>query len=729
VLEPRLTTSVGFGLSHKLIGLMAAAVMMSVGVAALYFSTQKVSEARATLRERAAVYAKVGSLQLRSAVALHDQDAAREVLGALAQDPLIDGIALFDSDGVLLHGEGRLSGDGTRARSGLAAPEVVHLAGRVLATAPVVAGKGANGTLVLELSTRSAAAPLDRWARAALLAGLSGLAAGTLAAWLIARSLARRVERLSLAATDVARGNFESFLSEEGPNDEIGVLTRHFNSMMGQVRHLLARSEASARDESARLERLMQKRTAELNLRNEDLRLVLDHVEQGFITIDRRAVVTGEHSRVVDGWLGPLRRGDALWDYLDQRAPGIGDKLDVGWTEVLEGLMPRELTLLQMPKSLCVADRHLRLDFQPIGDGEFEKCLVVISDVTATVARERSEQDGKDLLALTRRLVDDRASFVDFVAETRSLLLRIQSNQGDLKLLKRDIHTLKGNTAIYGLTALSSTCHDLESQLADGAGDAATLDRARLTEQWGHTEDKLRQLLGDRQRRQIEIDEAQHRALLTAIGRGVAGASLTRMVQSLTLESLESRLSRFGEQLAAAVQSLQKGEIEIVVEATNAYVSREQLADFWSVFPHVIRNAAAHGLESPDARARAGKSAKARFDLRAGVRGDSFYVELQDSGPGVDWERVRQLAEERGLPSHTPADLTNALFVDGISTERQVNEIAGRGVGLSAVRATCERSNGTIEVSSSSGRGATFRFCWPAKDFPSLTLVDWGAVS
>ena len=215
--------------------------------------------------------------------------------------------------------------------------------------------------------------------------------------------------------------------------------------------------------------------------------------------------------------------------------------------------------------------------------------------------------------------------------------------------------------------------------------------------------------------------------MLDAVKRGAPNTSIQPLIEAWRLEPLSTRLGRVGEQLIKTVERLGKGQAEVDVSAPRIYLAREELADFWSVFSHIVRNAAVHGLEAPEQRAELGKPSIARFALSAGISGQNLFVELRDSGPGVDWVRVRERAEQKGLPANTPADLEQALFSDGISTEQEVSDSAGRGVGLSAVREVCLRQGGTITISSKRGVGAAFRFSWPISRLRTLTVLEGAA--
>jgi two-component system chemotaxis sensor kinase CheA len=389
--------------------------------------------------------------------------------------------------------------------------------------------------------------------------------------------------------------------------------------------------------------------------------------------------------------------------------------------------LPAAVCLDQMPQQLTVGARHLRFDYKPIGaEDNFEKLVVVVSDATAVVERARAQQEEQDILELSSRLIRDRKGSLEFFRETQDLIERIIGNGSDLVLLKRDLHTLKGNTAVFGLATVSTLCHEAETQLADGA---SRVDCSRITSQWETTCWKLRHLLSDRIRNGIEVDQTEYACVLEALRSGVDRERVARMVAAWRLEPLRARLERAGEQLLATASRLGKGTVEVAVESPRIYLGHDDLSEFWSAFTHVVRNAAAHGLEPAEERARRGKSSVARFVLRAGVARQRLFIEVEDTGPGIDWDALRARASERGLPCATEADLKNALFADGVSTARAITESSGRGVGLSAVRSACERHHGTVDVTSTRGEGTKFRFSWPRERLENLVEFELGAAT
>jgi chemosensory pili system protein ChpA (sensor histidine kinase/response regulator) len=129
---------------------------------------------------------------------------------------------------------------------------------------------------------------------------------------------------------------------------------------------------------------------------------------------------------------------------------------------------------------------------------------------------------------------------------------------------------------------------------------------------------------------------------------------------------------------------------------------------------HLVRNAIAHGIEDAAAREQAGKSLRGKVTVRAFHRGNHVFIEVQDDGRGIDYERIRQTAVQAGLVAAAQAEhlseseLRSFLFHPGFTTASTKTEVAGRGVGLDVVRNNVHSLNGEIEIRSQAGNGTCF---------------------
>jgi two-component system chemotaxis sensor kinase CheA len=134
---------------------------------------------------------------------------------------------------------------------------------------------------------------------------------------------------------------------------------------------------------------------------------------------------------------------------------------------------------------------------------------------------------------------------------------------------------------------------------------------------------------------------------------------------------------------------------------------------------HLVRNAVDHGIESPEARLAAGKPEEGCLFLRAFHEGGQVNIEVTDDGGGLNHERIRQRAVERGLISREQAtrmsdrDATTLIFAPGFSTAAQVTNVSGRGVGMDVVKTNIDKIGGTVDLQSQLGRGTTVKIKIP----------------
>ena len=130
---------------------------------------------------------------------------------------------------------------------------------------------------------------------------------------------------------------------------------------------------------------------------------------------------------------------------------------------------------------------------------------------------------------------------------------------------------------------------------------------------------------------------------------------------------------------------------------------------------HLVRNAVDHGLESPAARRAAGKAEQGEIAIHASLRGDRLRLLFGDDGAGIDAASIRRRSGARqGAPlTADAAEMLRIIFEDGFSTRESATTLSGRGVGLSIVRVAVERLGGTVDVTSTAGKGMTFELDVP----------------
>jgi len=375
-----------------------------------------------------------------------------------------------------------------------------------------------------------------------------------------------------------------------------------------------------------------------------------------------------------------------------------------------DGVLPFELALDQMPARFAAEGRTFDVLYTPVGFGAPAKFLLVIfNDVTEHLARERADREQKDLIAIFQRILIDRVGVEEFLAEATKLVKGLET-EADPVVQRRLVHTLKGNSAMYGLATLADLAHDVETQMAEHELPLSDGQRALLGDAWREVMTRVEQLLGTSPKDQLEIRRGELGVVLTLARSGAPTTDVIRALESWTRERAERRLELLGRQATGLARRLGKSEPTIVVDAEGVRLDAPVWANFWSAMVHAVRNAVDHGLEDSDSRVKAGKPPAGRIAFGARRRDGQLAFWIEDDGRGIDWNAVKVRAAALGRAHDTRAALVEALFVDGVSTRDKVNAVSGRGVGLAALRQAVRALNGVIDVESAAGKGTVLRF-------------------
>jgi two-component system chemotaxis sensor kinase CheA len=189
-------------------------------------------------------------------------------------------------------------------------------------------------------------------------------------------------------------------------------------------------------------------------------------------------------------------------------------------------------------------------------------------------------------------------------------------------------------------------------------------------------------------------------------------AEAMRLVAASSLFSVLERTARDAAESAGKKVAFEAGGGETRLDARVLKLLRNALI-------HLVRNAVAHGVESPAERAESGKPQAGRVQVRVERRGDRAVFFCIDDGRGVDLERVRQVLLERNLATAaqaaqlTPATAMVLLLRGGITTTRNVSQLSGRGIGLDAAREAVAALNGSLTGTSEPGKGACIEISVP----------------
>ena len=205
-------------------------------------------------------------------------------------------------------------------------------------------------------------------------------------------------------------------------------------------------------------------------------------------------------------------------------------------------------------------------------------------------------------------------------------------------------------------------------------------------------------------------DEDLHRAV-TALDH--ATARLQGSVMRTHMQPVSRVFQRFPKMARDVARQLDK-QVELTLEGAETELDRNLVEALADPLVHLVRNAIDHGIERPAVRQAAGKNPMGQVVLSARQEGDSVAIEIRDDGAGMDPERLRAKAVEKGLLTPDAAarlaseDCFLLIFMPGFSTKQEVTDISGRGVGMDVVQSTIRELSGQIQIHSEPGQGSRF---------------------
>ena len=586
--------------------------------------------------------------------------------------------------------------------------------------------------LVFSLARENDAVSSTRSRLLAIFAGLTGGSA-VLLVLVVRRQIVTPVTALVNAARRVAMGDYKAHV-DVASRDEIGVLSRSFNSMGAAIADREDRLEAVTRS----------------------LRELFGAMQQIIVAFDVEGRVDGEASRAARKLFGngePLVGKDIRQLlYPPGRDHGADAKAFKEWLAAAFDLPPDrwdELAALAPTEVVIHQDsdaRILEMEFRPIVQGDqTRRVMLFATDVTEErrlkkTVRDQQAEHERRMAAMRRLLAGGGQVFVAFLdgskerAQRATQLATEGARSGHLTSaqideLFRHAHTIKGEARAFDLPELEQAAQSVEAELERLRNDA------RSGTVPGAEAQKLLPLI---ERVKSEIERAGD---VFVAASPVGRAALDRITvqrQDITdllewvrtserampamrkggplskLVTIADRIGSrpFGESTLLLVEAAptwaerEGKKVRIEVQGRDVHVPAKLTTALAPALVHLVRNAIAHGIEAPAVRSERKKSDVGIVKLVATESAAGPSIVVEDDGGGLDRKKIMERAEE--LDGAEAASVAELIFAPGFSTAGPQSTIAGRGVGLGAVREELLRAGYAIEVHTQAEKGTRF---------------------
>jgi two-component system chemotaxis sensor kinase CheA len=399
-------------------------------------------------------------------------------------------------------------------------------------------------------------------------------------------------------------------------------------------------------------------------------------------------------------------------------------------------------------------DTHfLEFDFNRVkSDGTLSYLLVTVNDVTKRVMLSRELQESQEkaqaqLDLLLRILHVEPESLTGFLTDADVSLKMVNSIlkepareesafRAKIDGIYRQVHAVKGEASALGLKTVEQRAHAFEESLSDLKG-RNTLSGSdflplvvKLDDLFNHLA-QVREMLG----RLVDLHQAiatrraTHPESATRMGGGeeTAWQDRTTSMKAVTPEAAEAgtsggpALERTLEELASRVATSQSKRVALKCNGLDRVPDSYRRA-VKDITIQLVRNAVVHGIEAPGERAKAQKSETGTLGVEFHPRNDGFELIVQDDGRGLQLERIKEVAVERGLITPAQAAMLDPrqtmalIFRPGFSTADRVTTDAGRGAGMDLVRILVAELGGRVGLASAGGRFSKFKIWLPAPD-------------
>ncbi|MEH0832450.1 chemotaxis protein CheA [Pectobacterium cacticida] len=223
--------------------------------------------------------------------------------------------------------------------------------------------------------------------------------------------------------------------------------------------------------------------------------------------------------------------------------------------------------------------------------------------------------------------------------------------------------------------------------------------------------------------RSSELDPVAHGDLLNSMGQLERNArDLQESVMSIRMMPMEYVFSRFPRLVRDLAAKLGK-QVELTLMGSSTELDKSLIERIIDPLTHLVRNSLDHGIESPEKRVAAGKSAVGNLTLSAEHQGGNICIEVIDDGAGLNREKILAKAQAQGLvvsDSISDEEVGMLIFAPGFSTAEKVTDVSGRGVGMDVVKRNIQEMGGHVEIHFQAGKGTTIRILLPL----TLAILD-----
>jgi len=378
---------------------------------------------------------------------------------------------------------------------------------------------------------------------------------------------------------------------------------------------------------------------------------------------------------------------------------------------------PRDAKLVAFAEAADQCLENMRACFAKLQAGDKDPAVVAAYQRALQTLRGASQYAGMDVVHEQLR---EHATALEALASTESSPGQFQSLAEQLGRTEQLIESVrKGGSGDKdkprGDNADLKPAPEIRMRATDTSAQTIRVDQEKLDRLIRNVSELLvargalnllaRKLDGQPALRELSAEAKEASTDISRISEELQDA-----VMSLRMLPVKTVFQRFSRLVRDLGRSLGK-EIQISFHGEDTELDKAMIQEIGDPLVHLVRNAADHGIESPETREAAGKSRCGQITLRAYNEGSQVVIEVEDDGKGLHTEILKAKAVQRGILSETEAQSMSddaayrLIFSPGFSTAEAVTDVSGRGVGMDVVSSNVQKLKGTVAIESRRGIG------------------------
>lgn len=479
----------------------------------------------------------------------------------------------------------------------------------------------------------------------------------------------------------------------------------------------------------------LDKAHSKLKTLHGNLSMMVESIGEAFLLVNKQGKVEETFSSKTLELFGVNPKGSELWEIMRDEELGTDSIRD--WTNLVFANTVSFDTLSELGPQTMHMDktgRTLKFRYRPVenSEGSPEQLVVIGADITSEVQAEASAKSSHSRAELILKIQTDKMGFKQFLKDVESKLTRLSAEQTpNFRQVRMDLHTLKGTSAVFGLTDFAEKIDQVEREWKTTGDQNLPNDFINQSaeqllnhfRQWFEQESDMLHKMGVFDEDSCEVSLTHLSELSTALAQDKSAARAIDILNNKILRKqlgeifesyrshLEHNAQELGKQVVYSVRQI-KGSDPI-------RILPNQYGEVFRSFVHMLNNAVDHGIEKPSQRLASGKPEYGQIQVQFEETEDQrLRIVVDDDGGGIPVDKLRSKLMAAGdwASAQLPDDkVKQQIFSDGISTAEAVTSISGHGVGMAAVRKAVENVKGQIAVTKSDASGTRIEVILPLK--------------